>query len=149
MHVGPLRHDCVRHPWRRWFPTWRGMGVGRLKSARLIRWKVSKGGMESNGAPLMAPSRCGRSRFNEGVCEDQGYCALGVLIQALVDRVVVLQFRSPKSKEMAGCSPLSREGSREGCHCSRCAGGQGAGSTEKEVVENQGMGSRDENLGER
>ena len=50
---------------------------------------------------------------------------------------------------MAWCTPLSREGSREGCHCIRCGGGHGAGSSRKEVAENQAMGSGDENPGER
>lgn len=50
---------------------------------------------------------------------------------------------------MADRSSLCREGRRGGCHCSRCVGGRGTDSKGKEVVENQGMGSGDEHLGER
>ena len=81
--------------------------------------------------------------------EDWGYCALGVFLQVIADREVALQLRSMSSKEMAGRSLLSRKGSREGCHCNKCAVGWGTGSTRKEVAENQGMGSGDENLGGR
>ena len=70
-------------------------------------------------------------------------------MQALADREVALQFRYVGNKEMAGHDPLSREGSQEDCHCSRCGGGQGAGRLGKEVAENQAMGSEDENPGER
>ena len=83
------------------------------------------------------------------MCEDQGYCAPGVFLQVVADREVALQLRSVDNKEMVGHSPLSREGSREGFHCSRCGCSRGAGSLGKEVVENQVMGSRDKNPGER
>ena len=125
------------------------MGTGHLRCVRSAQGKVSNGGMESNGAPLMAPSRCGRCGFNEGVWKAQVYCALGVSFQVVGDRVLELQFQSVGNKEMAGCSSLTREGSKEGFHYSRCVGGQRMGSMGKEVAENQGMGSKDENLGER
>ena len=53
------------------------------------------------------------------------------------------------SREMVGRSPLSREGSQEGCHCSRCGGGHGAGSSGKEVADNQAPGNEGENPGEK
>lgn len=49
---------------------------------------------------------------------------------------------------MVGYNPLSREGSREGCHYSCCGGGRGVGGSRKEVVENQVPRNGGENLGE-
>ena len=65
--------------------------------------------------------------------------------RCVAEREVALQLRYVGSKEMVSRNPLSREGSREDCHYSKCGGGRGACSSEKEVVENQAMGSGDEN----
>ena len=64
-------------------------------------------------------------------------------------REVALQFTLVVNKKMAGRSPLSREGSREGFHCSRCRGGHSMGGSGKEVAENQVVGNGGENLEER
>lgn len=97
----------------------------------------------------MAPLGCERRGFNEDVWVEQGYYAPGVLFLVVVDIVLELQFQSAGNKEMEGHSPVSSEGSREGCQCNKCAGDWGTSSTGKEVAEIQGMGSGDNNSGER
>ena len=51
--------------------------------------------------------------------------------------------------EMAGPSPLSKEGSWEGCNCSRCGGSHVAGGSGMEVEEIQSPGGGGENQGQR
>lgn len=144
-NVGPPRSDRAIHPWWRWFPTWSGMGVGCHRRARLAQGKGSKGGMESYGVPLMPLSGCGCRGFNEDVWAMWGYSVPGVWFSVVVDIVLDFQFLFVRNKEMAGCSPLSSEGSREGFQCSKCASGWGMSSMGKDVAENQGMGSGDNN----
>lgn len=69
-HEGTLWLDRASHPWQRWFPTWRGVGVGRFKCARSACRTDSQCGMESSREPLMVSSRCGLNSFKVGVCEE-------------------------------------------------------------------------------
>ena len=50
--------------------------------------------------------------------------------------------------KMVGLSPLSREGNKEGCNCSRC-GGRSAGGSGKEAEEISSLEDGGDNPGER
>ena len=62
--------------------------------------------------------------------------------------VVNLMSKVSEAWKMAGLSPLSREGGKEGCNCSWCVGYSVAGSG-KEEEEISSLGDEGDNPGER
>ena len=98
----------------------------------------------------MVPSRRGLSMVIGGGTKEWRSIAPSLLLSVpFLCREVNSPFKDSSEWEMVGRSPLSREGSREGCHYSRCGGGRVAGGSGKEAWEVQSPRGGGENPGER
>lgn len=74
--------------------------------------------------------------------------SLGCLLQGVCRCWVVnMMLELFGKRKMSGRSPLSREGRKEGCNCSRCSG-RSVGGLGKDVEEINSPGSNGDNLGE-
>ena len=94
--------------------------VGRFKHVSIGRWMVQDRGVVSSGEPFMVPSGCGQSKVIGGGKSTRRGLALGILTPDLsLCRAVEIQTKGSGTWSMVGCSPLSREGSREGCNYSQ------------------------------
>jgi hypothetical protein len=69
---------------------WRGMGFECLRHARLTQVNTSSGSVESSGAALMTPLRCGQRGYITERWMAWAYCAPGVSFQAVSDKVLDL-----------------------------------------------------------
>lgn len=125
------------------------MGTGGLKHVRTIQWTNQESAVESSGEPFMAPSR-------RVICMAIG-CKFKGGRSITLDRPLQVSFRCKATNSLAkakgkwkmeGQSPLSREGSKEGCNCSHC-GGCSVGGLGKEVEEIIFPKDGGENPGER
>ena len=107
-----------------------------FERVEFVLWTNQAGKVESSREPFMAPSGhvtrvdiggvVKEGRIISLVCPSQGACRCWVVNMTL---------ELFAERKMSGCSPLSRDGSKEGCNCSRCDGRSvgGLGKDAKEI----------------
>ena len=125
------------------------MGAGGLARVELVRWMDQAEKVESSREPFMAPSRRGKCMDIGGRVKVERSITLGRPLQGACRCCVVnLTLKVSEAWKMAGLSPLSTEGNKEGCNCSECRG-RSAGGLGKEVEEISLLGDGGDNPGER
>lgn len=128
---------------------WRGMATSGFDPVEPVRWTDQAGKVESSGEPFMAPSgHVTREDIGDGESEGR-IINLGCLSQgACRCWVVNTTLELFAERKMSGRSPLSREGSKEGCNYSRC-NKHSVGGLGKEAKESNSLGGDGDNSGER
>ena len=125
------------------------MAASGFERVEHVRWTDEARKVESSGEPFMAPSGQVTCMYIGGEVKEGRLIILGCPSQSACRCCVVnMTLELSTERKMVGRSPLSREGSKEGCNCSRC-GGRSVGGLGKEVEEISMPGDVGDNSGER
>ena len=129
---------------------WREMDVSSFKRVRTVWWTDQVSELESNREPFMVPLGHGLSMVIGGRTKEWRSIAPGLLsLVPFLCREVNSLSKDSGEWEMAGHSPLSREGNHEGFNYNPCGGGHVVGGLGKEAEEVQSPRGGGENPRER